>query len=224
MLFRYFGVTEHQELKALQWGIYGAMLLRLVFILFGITLIHLFHPVIYAFGALLLWTSYKMLKSKDVAADPGKMVLLRILPKFFQMQKEYHGDRFFVKKAGRLWATPMIALVIAVESSDVMFAIDSIPAILAITTDPFIVFSSNIFAVLGLRSLFFLLSKLLKLFHHLKYGVALILAFVGVKMMLSDVLHIPIAVSLGTIAIILSVTILSSILARNKNKADKKKL
>ena len=216
MLFSYFGVDEHQELKALQWGIYGAMVMRLIFIFFGITLINQFTPVIYIFGALLLFSAWKMINSKSKKKDPGEMFLIKVLHKFFPVTDKYYGDRLFIRNKGKLWATPMAALVIAVESSDVMFAVDSIPAILAITTDPFIVFSSNIFAILGLRSLFFLLAEMMDTFKYLKAGVALILAFVGFKMILMDLVHIPVYVSLGIIIMLLAGAIISSILGRRR--------
>lgn len=216
MLFAFFKADGKQELKALQWGIYGAMVLRLVFILAGVTLIHLFHPVIYFFGALLLWTSYKMLFSDSEEGDPQQMWLVRLARKLFPITKEYHGSRFFVRINGGLWATPMVLLVVAIESSDVMFAVDSIPAILSITQDPFIVFSSNIFAILGLRALFFLLARMMKLFRYLKAGVAAILAFVGIKMLLADLWHIPVAISLGVIAATMTIAVTASILNKEK--------
>ena len=216
MLFTYFGVNKHQELKALQWGIYGAMVMRLAFILFGVTLIGVFHPVIYLFGILLLFSAWKMLSSKGEKTNPNEMILVRGLHKVFPVTDKYHGDSFFIRISGKLWATPMVALVIAVESSDVMFAIDSIPAILAITTDPFIVFSSNIFAILGLRALFFLLAEMMKFFIHLKVSIALILAFVGVKMILTDIIHIPVHISLGVIILLLGGSIVTSLLMREK--------
>ena len=214
MLFAYFSANSHQQMKALQWGIYGAMILRLAFILFGITLIHHFHPVIYIFGVILLWSAWKMQFSRHSAKQPNELKLIKAFKKIMPITDEYHGDRFFLRIDGKLWATPMVALVIAVESSDVMFALDSIPAILAITTDPFIVFTSNIFAILGLRSIFFLLAHLMKLFIYLKSGVALILAFVAVKMLLLDIIHIPILASLGFIASTLIGAIVFSIIAR----------
>jgi tellurite resistance protein TerC len=217
MLFHYFGATGHQELKALQWGIYGAMAMRLVFILFGITLMHYFHPIIYLFGAILLYTAYKMFTAKIESKDPSTLPLVKLAKKIFLMSPNYDGDRFFTRVNGKLLATPMVLLVIAVESSDVMFAIDSIPAILAITTDPFIVFTSNIFAILGLRALFFLLAGLMKIFRFLKTGVAFILAFVGLKMMLSDILHIPVSVSLGVILTVLICSILISVVMKDNN-------
>ena len=227
MLFAFFKADGKQELKALQWGIYGAMILRLVFILAGVALITLFQPIIYFFGALLLWTAWKMLFSDSEEGDPQQMWLVRGARKLFPITKEYHGSRFFVRIKGGLWATPMVLLVVAIESSDVMFAVDSIPAILSITQDPFIVFSSNIFAILGLRALFFLLARMMTLFRYLKAGVATILAFVGVKMLLADPLHllfshpveIPITLSLGVIAAIMTVAITASVL--NKEKPTK---
>jgi len=215
MLFQYFGANPRQELTALQWGIYGAMVMRLTFILFGVTLIHIFHPIIYIFGAILLWTAYKMQFSQIGESDPKNLPLIKLLKRCFPITDQYHGSKFFLIIDNKIWATPLIALVLAVESSDIMFAIDSIPAILAITTDTFIVFSSNIFAILGLRALFFLLAKLVRLFRYLKTGVAVILAFVGIKMLLSDLIHIHVAVSLGVIICVLSGSICLSVLMKN---------
>lgn len=216
MLFQYFSADSRQELKALQWGIYGAMVMRLAFIMLGVTLIKMFHPVIYIFGALLLYTAYKMQFSRHSARKPDDLPLVKAFRRIYPVTDEYHGDRFFVRIKGKTWATPMVALVIAVESSDVMFAIDSIPAILAITTDPFIVYSSNIFAILGLRALFFLLARMIKYFRFLKTGVAAILAFVGVKMLLSGLAHIPTTVSLGVISSILALSIILSVSVKEK--------
>ena len=216
MLFAFFKADGKQELKALQWGIYGAMILRLLFILAGVTLINLFHPVIYLFGALLLWTAWKMLTAKETESDPNQMWLVRMAKKLFPVTDQYHGSRFFIRRDGRRWATPMVLLVVAVESSDVMFAVDSIPAILSITTDPFIVFSSNIFAILGLRALFFLLARMMKAFRYLKAGVSAILAFVGVKMLLADFVHISVALSLGVIAVAMADAVLASVVHGKK--------
>ena len=216
MLFAFFKADGKQELKALQWGIYGAMILRLLFILAGVTLINLFHPVIYLFGALLLWTAWKMLTAKETESDPNQMWLVRMAKTLFPVTDQYHGSRFFIRRDGRRWATPMVLLVVAVESSDVMFAVDSIPAILSITTDPFIVFSSNIFAILGLRALFFLLARMMKAFRYLKAGVSAILAFVGVKMLLADFVHISVALSLGVIAVAMAAAVLASVVHGKK--------
>ncbi len=221
MLFEYFSADPKQELKALQWGIYGAMVMRLGFILFGVTLIHVFHPVIYVFGALLLYTAYKMQFSRHSARPPDQLPLVKLFKKVFPVTDDYHGDNFFTRIEGKLFATPMVALVIAVESSDVMFAIDSIPAILAITTDPFIVFSSNIFAILGLRALFFLLARMMKYFKYLKTGVAVILAFVGLKMLVSGLFHISTPVSLGVISSVLALSIVVSVLDKRGNAGGK---
>jgi tellurite resistance protein TerC len=158
-----------------------------------------------------------MFTAKIESKDPSTLPLVKLAKKIFLMSPNYDGDRFFTRVNGKLLATPMVLLVIAVESSDVMFAIDSIPAILAITTDPFIVFTSNIFAILGLRALFFLLAGLMKIFRFLKTGVAFILAFVGLKMMLSDILHIPVSVSLGVILTVLICSILISVVMKDNN-------
>lgn len=211
MLFEYFKVNTRQEMKALQWGIYGAIVFRLIFIVFGVTLINLFHPVIYVFGAILLFTAYKMQFSKRTHKDPNNLPLVKLIQKIIPVSGEYHEDHFFIKRSGKIVATPLLILVIAVESTDIMFAVDSIPAILAITRDPFIVFTSNIFAILGLRSLFFLLDKIIGLFRYLKTGVAVILAFVGLKMLFSDLIHIPSWISLSIIVLTLAGSIMASL-------------
>lgn len=216
MIFSYFGVSDRQQHKALNWGIMGAIVFRMLFVIFGITLIHLFHQVIYAFGLLLLWSAYKMAFAKDRKVEPDKIPLVRWFRKILPVTDDYVNDRFFIKTAAGLSATPMIVVVLVIESSDIMFAIDSIPAILAITQDPFIVITSNIFAILGLRSLYFVLANIMGLFRYLKRGVALVLAFVGIKMMLLDIYHIPTVISLLVIAVILVVSVLASRLVKEK--------
>lgn len=220
MIFTYFGVSDKQQHKALNWGIMGAIVFRMLFVLFGVTLIHHFHQVIYFFGALLLWSSYKMAFARDHKIEPDKIPLVRWCRKIMPVTSDYVDDRFFVRTAAGLSATPLLIVVLVVESSDIMFAIDSIPAILAITQDPFIVITSNIFAILGLRSLYFVLANVLGVFRYLKQGVALILAFVGVKMLLMDVYHIPTFVSLLVIALILSISVLASQIIKKQKKCS----
>ncbi len=219
MIFGYFGVSDRQQHKALNWGIMGAIFFRMLFVLFGITLIHHFHEVIYAFAALLLWSAYKMAFAKDKQLQPEKIPLVRAIRKIMPVTPDYVGDRFFHRSKSGLMATPLLIVVLVVESSDIMFAIDSIPAILAITQDPFIVITSNVFAILGLRSLYFLLAGIMKIFRFLKHGVAVILAFVGLKMLLMDIYHISTSVSLITIIVILTSSILLSRLI-NENSAN----
>ncbi|TKJ40484.1 tellurium resistance protein TerC [candidate division LCP-89 bacterium B3_LCP] len=212
MIFSYFGVDDKQQHKALNWGIAGAIVFRMIFILFGITLIHYFHQIIYIFGVLLLWSAYTMAFSKNKDIQPDKIPLVRWCRKIIPVTKDYHGDRFFTRSAAGLCATPLLIVVLVVESSDIMFAIDSIPAILSITQDPFIVISSNIFAILGLRSLYFALAGVMRLFRFLKQGVAVILAFVGVKMLLMDIFHVPTFTSLLVIVSLLTISVLSSVI------------
>jgi len=220
MIFTYFGVSDKQQHKALNWGIMGAIVFRMLFVLFGVTLIHHFHQVIYFFGALLLWSSYKMAFARDHKIEPDKIPLVRWCRKIMPVTSDYVDDRFFVRTAAGLSATPLLIVVLVVESSDIMFAIDSIPAILAITQDPFIVITSNIFAILGLRSLYFVLANVLGVFRYLKQGVAVILAFVGVKMLLMDVYHIPTFVSLLVIALILSISVLASQIIKKQKECS----
>jgi tellurite resistance protein TerC len=216
MIFSFFGVNASQQHKALAWGIAGAVVFRMFFVLFGVALIHLFHEIIYVFGALLLYSAYKMAFSTDEGVHPEKIAMVRWFRKAFPVTKEYVGDKFFARTHAGLAATPLLIVVMVIESSDIMFAIDSIPAILAITTDPFIVITSNIFAILGLRSLYFLLADVMDLFRFLKLGVSVILAFVGLKMLLMDVVKMPTLLSLGIILLILATSIVASKLIKEK--------
>jgi tellurite resistance protein TerC len=216
MIFTYFGVNHDQQLRALQWGIAGAIVFRMLFVVFGVALIHLFHEIIYAFGVLLIWSAWKMAFAKEKGIEPDKIPLVRWFRKILPITKDYVGKKFFIRTQAGLAATPLLIVVLVIESSDIMFAIDSIPAILAITQDPFIVISSNIFAILGLRSLYFLLANVMGLFRFLKHGVALILAFVGLKMLLMDLYKLPTLVSLGVIVLILVGSILASKVIKEK--------
>ncbi len=183
MIFSFFGVNNAQQHKALSWGIAGAIVFRLLFVIIGVTAISLLHQVMYFFGLLLIWSAYKMAFAKEKGVEPDKIALVRWFRKIFPVTKEYVGDRFFIRTHAGLAATPLALVVLVVESSDIMFAIDSIPAIIAITKNTFIVITSNVFAILGLRSLYFVLAKIMGLFRYLKHGVALILTFVGFKML-----------------------------------------
>jgi tellurite resistance protein TerC len=210
MLFSYFAVPGKYQHRILFWGVVGAIVFRAIFIASGTTLLEAFHFLIYGFGALLLITGVKMWRSKGHAVNPEKNLVLRLLKRVMPVTDEYHGQRFFIRQAGRLVATPLFAVLVVVEATDVMFAIDSIPAIFAITTDPFIVFSSNAFAILGLRSLYFLLAGLIDRFVYLKQGLAALLVFAGVKILIADVWKMPVALSLAVILAILAVAIVAS--------------
>jgi tellurite resistance protein TerC len=199
--------------RLLVWGVLGAIVFRAIFILAGTALLESFHIVIYLFGALLLYTAWRMIRTGTEQIDPSANPVLRVMRRVIPVTEAYEGQRFFTRRDGRLWATPLFAALVVVETSDIMFAIDSVPAILAITTDTFIVFTSNAFAIMGLRSLYFLLAGLIDRFEYLKYGLAALLAFAGLKMLLSDVVHLDVWVSLGIIVTILVVSVIVSLLA-----------
>lgn len=207
MIFSYFQVPAAYQHKVLFWGILGALVMRVIFIFAGIELIHRFHWLIYIFGGFLIITGLRMIFGDETKIEPDKNPVVRLVRKVFPVTPTFHDDDFFVRLKGKLWATPLFVVVILIESTDLIFAVDSIPAILAITDDPFIVYTSNVFAILGLRSLFFALSGIEKYFHFLKYGLAAILVFVGVKMCLTDYYKIPIETSLMVIVSTLAVAI-----------------
>lgn len=213
VLFAYFGVPAQYQHRLLFWGVLGAIVFRAIFILAGTALLESFHFVVYVFGALLLFTAWRMVTAGAENVDPSRNVFLRLIRRVIPVTDRFEGQAFFVRRAGRLWATPLFAALVVIESSDIMFAIDSVPAILAITTDTFIVFTSNAFAIMGLRSLYFLLAGLIDRFEYLKYGLAALLAFAGLKMLLSDVIHLDVWVSLGIIVGILAVSVVISLIA-----------
>lgn len=196
LIFSYFKVHPAYQHKVLFWGILGALIMRIIFIVTGVELIHRFHWLIYIFGGFLIVTGIRMLTSGDIKIEPEKNPMVRMARKLFPVTPVFEGDRFFVNKEGRTWATPLFLVVILIETTDLIFAVDSIPAILAISDDPFIVYTSNVFAILGLRSLYFALAGIEKYFRYLKYGLSAILVFVGAKMCLTDFFKIPTEVSL----------------------------
>jgi tellurite resistance protein TerC len=220
LIFRYFGVPHAYEHKALFWGILLALITRAVFIFVGVALINLFSWVMYIFGVFLIYTGIKMALNKQTEVHPDKNIALKLLRKIMPVSQEFSGAKFFIVKRGIRFATPMLAVLLALETTDILFAVDSIPAVLAISKDPFIIYTSNVFAILGLRSLFFAISGLMKLFHLLHYGLAAILSFVGVKMLIEDFFHIPVAASLLIIASILVASILSSIIWPDKEEGE----
>lgn len=208
LIFSYFAIPPQLQPKALLWGIIGAVLLRFVFIFAGVKLISLFSWTIYLFGALLIFTSVKMLCQKeDDSFDPSQSFVLKVMQKFIPLKTDYHGENFFVLANARRFATPLLAAVVVIEASDLIFAVDSIPAVLSITQDTFLVYSSNIFAIIGLRSLYFLLAGMAGKFPYLKYGIALILFFVGIKMLFSHQVEVPIWASLAVIVGLLAASI-----------------
>lgn len=217
VLFTYFKVPPKFQHKVLFWGIFGALVMRAIFIFAGIALLEKFHFIIYFFGALLLFTAYKLFTNGNLAENPGQNKVLSIVKKILPHTKNYHGEKFAVKIKGKWAATPLLVVLIIIELTDVMFAVDSIPAILAVTTDQFIVFSSNALAILGLRALYFLIADLKDRFIFLDKGLGVILAYVGIKFILSDWIEIPVWTSLVVITVVLTTTILLSLL---KSKSD----
>lgn len=214
LLFSYFSVPSKYQHKVLFWGILGALIMRAIFIAAGATLIAKFHWIIYIFGAFLVFTGIRMAMNHGTKVDPEKNPVVKLFKKLFPVTNEYHGSKFWIREAGKWVATPLFVVLILVEVTDLIFAVDSIPAILAITSDPFIVYTSNVFAILGLRSLYFALAGLMHLFKYLHYGLAAILVFVGTKMLITDLFKIPIGISLGVILLILVASIVPSLIKR----------
>ena len=212
MVFSYFHVPALHQHKILFWGIIGALIMRAIFIFAGVALITKFHWMIYVFGLFLIVTGIKMAFQKDKKIEPEKNPVIRLFRKLFPVTDSYDGSKFLTKVNGKTFATPMMIVLIVIETTDLIFAVDSIPAILAITDDPFIVYTSNVFAILGLRALYFALAGIMQLFHYLAYGLSAVLIFVGAKMMLVDVYKIPIQISLLVIVLILTISIVASIM------------
>lgn len=210
MIFTYFQVPTKYQHKVLFWGILGALVMRVIFIFAGVALIQKFHMTIYVFGALLIYTGYKMFYHNDAKIEPDKNPVIRFFKRFIPVTSEMHEDKFFVKLEGKRFATPLFLVLILIETTDLIFAVDSIPAILAITQDQFIVYTSNVFAILGLRSLYFALAGIVHRFWLLSYGLAVVLIFVGLKMLLIDIYKIPIEWSLVFIATTITASILLS--------------
>ncbi|MBK6685175.1 MAG: TerC family protein [Deltaproteobacteria bacterium] len=216
LLFSQFKVPKKDQHRALYWGVIGALVLRVSFILGGTALINRFSWLMYIFGAFLVFTGVKLLFTKeeeDGEPDLSQNRVLKLVRKLVPMTEQYDGAKLFTRQNGKLMATPMLAVLAVVETSDLMFALDSIPAVFGVTTDPFIVYTSNICAILGLRALYFLVAGVLAMFRYLKVGLAVLLAFIGIKMLIANFFHIPIGASLGVIALILGVTFGASIWA-----------
>lgn len=220
VIFSSFKIPALYQHRVLFWGILGAIIFRGLMIVFGVALINKFEWIIYVFGVFLLYTAFKMLKSDEHAADPKDTWMFRQLKKIMPITATRHGHDFFVKRMGVTAATPLFVALIVIELTDVLFALDSIPAILAITSDPFIVFSSNILAILGLRSMYFLISRMLQKFRYINYSLVVILAFVGLKMLFSHQIELPEWVSLTVIAVSLIAGIVASLLISDKNREE----
>jgi tellurite resistance protein TerC len=216
MIFRVMGVSTPNQPHVLKWGILSAIVFRIIFILIGVSLINMFHFVIYIFGATLLYGSYKMAFGGNEEINLEKHPIIKFIRKYFNIMADYQGKNFFTKHKGTIYATPIFLTFLLIESSDIVFAVDSIPAIIAITRDTFIIITSNIFAILGLRALYFTLSGIVDIFAYLKYGVALILLYVGIKMLTSQLFIIPTGISLGIIGFLLIGSISLSLLKKRK--------
>ena len=214
VIMGYFAVPAAVQPKVLTWGIALALVLRLVFILVGAAMLDAFHATFYVFGALLLYTAWKIARHDDTKIEPEHNPALRILRRRVPMSSEYHDDRILVRSAGRFIATPLLAVLVVVATTDIIFAVDSIPAIFAITDEAFIVFAANAFAMLGLRALYFVLAGMMDRFVYLSHGLSIVLAFIGVKMLLIDVWHPPIWLSLVVIVVVLGATAVLSLRAR----------
>jgi tellurite resistance protein TerC len=213
LIFSYFSVKDQYQHKILFWGIIGALVMRGLFILAGVTLINRFHWIVLVFGAFLVYTGINMLFRQEISVDPEKNSVVKFFRRFMPVSQTLHGDKLFVRKNKMLYATPLFLVLIIIESSDLIFAVDSIPAILAISKHPFIVYTSNVFAILGLRSLYFAVAGVMRYFRHLKVGLGLVLSFVGFKMLISYFgIEIHIITSLIIIAVIMAVTILGPLL------------
>ncbi len=211
LIFRYFHVSPAHQHKVLFWGIVGALVMRAIFIVVGIGLIRRFHWITYIFGALLVYSGIKLFRQDATAIKPENNPVLRLFRRWVPVTEHYEGDKFVVRRRG-LYATPLLVVLVVVETTDLLFATDSIPAVLAITLKPFIVYTSNVFAILGLRSMFFVLAGVMELFHYLHYGLAVVLIFIGAKMVASDYYQVPTGIALGVVAGVLLVSVLASLL------------
>ena len=219
MVFSYFGIPGKYQHRVLFWGILGALIMRAAFILAGVALITRIHWIIYVFGAFLIFIGIRMALEKEKEIHPEKNPAVRAFRRLMPVTESLSGHDFFTRREGRIVATPLFIVLLVIESTDVVFAVDSIPAVLAISRDPFIVYTSNVFAILGLRALYFAIAGIMRLFHYLKYGLAMILVFVGLKMIISEFFKIPVAVALGVISGILIISIASSLLFPKHEKS-----
>jgi tellurite resistance protein TerC len=220
LVFRYFRLPQPEQYRVLFWGIIGAIAMRAAFIFAGVGLIHRFHWIIYLFGLLLVYSGIRLLFQRGAEVHPEKNPLLRLFRRYVPVTDDLVGGRFFVRR-DRLYATPLLLVLLVVETTDLIFAVDSIPAVLSITLDTFIVYTSNIFAILGLRSMFFALSSLLDIFKYLHYGISGVLVFVGIKMLTSHYYPIRTEISLAVVGGILLVTVLASVLHRREPTPSK---
>jgi tellurite resistance protein TerC len=220
LIFSFFAVPAAYQHRVLFWGILGALIMRGTLIAVGAALLHEFHWIIYVFGAFLIFTGIRMAWHHEENLQPDKNPVVKFFRRFMPVTENFEKDQFFVRRAGKLFATPLFLILLVVESTDLIFAVDSIPAIFAVTQDPFIVYTSNVFAILGLRALYFLLANVMDQFQYLKFGLSAVLVFIGVKMVIVDFYKIPIGISLGVVAGILTTSILASLWKAKQEKAE----
>lgn len=216
LIVRYFRVPRGLQHEVLFWGVLGALIMRAIFIAAGVTLLNRFHWIVYIFGGILVFSGIKLLRQRGAAIHPEANPLLRAFRKLFRVTSDYESDRFFVRRGALRYATPLALVLILIETTDLLFAVDSIPAVLAVTREPFIVFTSNVFAILGLRSLFFALAGMIEAFHLLHYGLSVILILIGVKMLLSEHVQLPTAAALAAVAGVLVISVVLSLLFPQK--------
>lgn len=219
VLFRYFAVPRKYQHGVLLWGVIGALVMRGIFIVVGIKLLNAFAGLIYVFGAILIYSGIRLFRQHDEQIDPDKNVVLRWFRKIYPLTTDYEGEKFFVVREGIRYATPLAVVLLMIETTDLLFATDSIPAVFAITREPFIVYTSNVFAILGLRSLYFALAGMIETFHLLHYGLSVILVFIGMKMLASHYVHFPIGVALGVVAGVLLISVAGSLMFPKKSRA-----
>jgi tellurite resistance protein TerC len=222
LIFSFFAVPAAYQHHVLFWGILGALVMRGTLILVGAALLEQFHWIIYIFGGFLIFTGIRMALHRDEEVHPENNPLIKLVKRIMPVTESYQEDKFFIRRAGKLIATPLFLVLLVIESTDLIFAVDSIPAIFAVTDNPFIVYTSNVFAILGLRALYFLLANVMDKFQYLKLGLAVVLSFVGVKMVLVDVYKMPVGISLGIIASILTTSIIASLWKSKTSSSEMK--
>jgi tellurite resistance protein TerC len=219
LIFSFFAVPDAYQHRVLFWGILGALVMRGVLIAVGAALLEQFHWIIYVFGAFLIYTGIRMARHQDEELRPQDNPVVKFFRRFMPVTEDFEGDKFFVRRAGVLFATPLFLILLIVESTDLVFAVDSIPAIFAVTRDPFLVYTSNVCAILGLRALYFLLAGVMDQFQYLKLGLSVVLTFIGVKMVIVDLYHIPVGASLGVVASVLIISVIASLWKTKRDAA-----
>ena len=222
LIFSYFGVPRRYHHRALFWGVVGALVTRAVFIAAGVALIVRFEWILYLFGAILVYSGWKMLREKDVEVHPDRNLIIRAARTLFPVTADFGGGQFFLRKDRRVFLTPLFLVLITIETTDIVFAVDSIPAVFGVTHDPFIAFTSNIFAILGLRASYFLLESILKSFRYLSHGLSVVLIFIGLKMLVADFVHIPVGTALAIVITVLAVAMAASMIGKRRDSSGRR--